>query len=207
MYNKIVFVFIILFFSSCLKKEVNPINKKVQSRDFFYTYPNFKENEIEEAVNEIANQLLLNIKTSNQKNYKIIMTSFVNLDNFSKTSILGRSLSEALIDELHIRKFHVIDFRTQDLIIVNKNGEFSLTRDQTKLTNEIPFGLILVGTYSKLSNNKVLINVRIVNNDGFDVLSTAKISMTIKNCNLIDMCPKFNKNKKIIKKIMIEEDK
>ena len=203
---KILLIFLILFFTGCLKKEVNPINKKIQVKDFFYIYPNFKESEIEEAVNEIANQLLSNIKTSTQKNYKIIMTSIVNLDNLSKTSTFGRVLSEALIDELHIRKFHVLDFRTQDLIIVNKNGEFSLTRDQSRLTDEIPYGLILVGTYSKLSDNKVLINIRIVDNNSFDVLSTAKISMNIKNCKLIDNCPKIT-NKKIIKKIEIEEDK
>ena len=203
---KIVTILFILFLSGCLKKDISHINKKIQTRDFFYTYPNFKENEIEEAVNEIANQLLSNIKTTYQKNYKIIITSFVNLDNLSKTSILGRALSEALIDELHIRKFHVIDFRTQDLVIVNKNGEFSLTRDQTRLTNEIPFGLILVGTYSKLSKNKVLINVRIINNETFDIMSTAKISMQINNCKLIDICPKKT-NKKIVKKLLIIEDK
>jgi hypothetical protein len=114
-------------------------------------------------------------------------------------------LSEALIDELHIRRFHILDYRTQELIIVNKDGEFSLTRDAKRLSDEVPESLVLVGTYTLISSNKILINTRILNTATFDVVSTAKVNLAIKDCKLLNNCPK--NVKPIINFIPIQEDK
>ena len=204
MHRYIFFVIILLFFTSCLKKNTSPINKKIRSNTYFLFNSNTYDS-IDSAINEIANQLLINIKNSDRKNYKIAITSFVDIDNFSKTSTLGRALGESLIDELHIRKFKILDYRAQDIIIVNKNGEFSLTREAERLSDEIPESLILVGTYTKLSKNKILINARILDVTTLDVLSTAKVNLVIKSCHLINSCPK--NIGPIINYIPIKEDK
>ena len=199
----IAFILLVLLFSGCIKQNVSGINKKVSASSYFL-YDNTYSS-IDKAVNELANQLLINIKNSDRKNYRVVLTSFVDLDNFSQTSTIGRALSEALIDELHIRQFHIIDYRAQDLIIVNEDGEFSLTRDAKRLKDEVPESLVLVGTYTKLTKNKILINARILNTTNFDVLSTAKVNLIIKECKLLNNCPK--NNAPIINLIPIQEDK
>ena len=194
----------ITIFTGCIKQNTSGINKKITSTNYYFLSDNTYEN-VDKAVNDLANQLLVNIKNSTRKNYKIILTSFVNLDNFSQTSTIGRVLSEALIDELHIRRFHILDYRTQELIIVNKDGEFSLTRDAKRLSDEVPESLVLVGTYTLISSNKILINTRILNTATFDVVSTAKVNLAIKDCKLLNNCPK--NVKPIINFIPIQEDK
>jgi len=53
-----------------------------------------------------------------------------------------------MLSELHKIGFKVLDFHGKDAMLVNKDGEFYITRDITKLKDEINNANILVGTYS-----------------------------------------------------------
>lgn len=199
--------FTILLLTGCQQYDNTHINKDYKSKTPFFISDNEYE-DIDDAIKEIANQLLLNIKSSTQKQNKFVITTFVDLNDFSKTSKLGRALAESLIDELHTRKFKIIDFRAQEAISVNKNGEFSLTRDIDKLKDEMPEALVVVGTYTVVGNNIVEINVRIINNFTSDVISTAKVKFFYTDCSAFNICKKINQKRKVIvNNINIEEDK
>jgi len=187
MVKLISFSFLFFLLLSGCKQNTEHINSGYKNSNFSL-FVDKRYSDLDKAVIEISNQLLLNIPESAQKQNKIILSTFVNLDTLSKTSQYGRVISESLIDELHSRKFKIIDFRMQEVITVNNNGEFLLTRDITKLKDEVPEGLIVVGTYSMIENNQVVLNARIMNPFTADVISTAKVIYKFNNCKEFDIC-------------------
>ena len=204
--NNLLILFIItLFFSGCKQYNSHINNNYKTKSSLFFTNNNFTT--INSAITEIANQLLVNIPSTTKKQHKFVITSFVHLENFTQTSRLGRILSESLINELHTRKFKIIDFRSQESISVNSMGEFSLTRDITRLKDEMPEALVVVGTYSILEDNKIILNVRIMNNFTSDVISTAKVVYKYHDCKQFDLCKKEDKKETpIVNDIPIKED-
>ncbi len=193
-------IFIISFFSGCTSyyqpAAYNDYKSSLlkNTRDANYNKPYAKKDNIYQDLNgaivAIADQLLTsNIKK--QSDTSLILTSFVQLAQFNKTTTFGRLISESLFNELHIRKFKVIDFRGQDAIVVNANGEFHITRDIKKLKDQIEtIEYIVVGTYSPFENESILINARIMDSLSGEVISSARIIYHPKDCSLFDMCKK-----------------
>jgi len=177
----------IIFFTACTSTNGSNINQDYRSTDLSF-FSNSSQESIDLAIVEISNQLLLNIPSRQQKKNKFVITTFVNLNDFTKTSKIARVISETLINEMHTRKFKIVDFRTQEALAVDKNGEFVLTRDAQKLRDEIPESLVIVGTYSIINAKEVIINARIINNFTSEVLSTAKVIYQYKDCKLLDIC-------------------
>ena len=91
---------------------------------------------LNDTILTIADQLF-DTQPKHRNSTKIILTSFVDLENFDKTSTLGRLLSESMYNELHIRKFEITDFRGQNNVSVNMDGEFHITRNTEKLKDDI----------------------------------------------------------------------
>ena len=202
--NTYLLFILILLFTGCNQYN-NHINKNYKTKSSLFSNNNDFIN-LNSAVKEIANQLLLNIPSTTKKHNKFVITSFVHLENFTKSSSLGRVVSESLIDELHKRKFKIIDFRSQESISVNNMGEFSLTRDIARLKDEMPEALVVVGTYSILNETDIVLNARIMNNFTSDVISTAKVIYKYYNCEQFNICKKKEKKEKpIITEIPIVE--
>jgi len=192
--------FVALFLSGCLKNtsfnEPQTYKEKViqKVRNSDYNQPYAKTDSIYQNLNgaiiSIADQLFTSDTFSEKKAPSIILTSFVNLNNLERTSTFGRVLSESMFNELHIRHFKVTDFRGQDAVSVNANGEFHITRDVDKLKDHISATeFILVGTYVKFENNSVLLNARILDSQSGAVISTARVIYTPKDCKLYNLCP------------------
>jgi TolB-like protein len=203
MINKYILISLItIIFTSCTqtKQSMNK-NYKVSSNSFFSSS---EFTDLNKAIIEISSQLLLNISASKQKNNKFVITTFVNLNNFQETSKFARVISESLIDELHTKKFSLIDYRTQEVLSVDSRGEFTLTRDTSKLRDEIPQSLIIVGTYSLINTNTIVINARIIDNFTSKVISTAKVIYEYEDCRILDICVG---SKKAVNQISISEDK
>jgi TolB-like protein len=159
-----------------------------KARNADYTKPYAKTETIYQNLNgaivSIADQLLVS-NISKSKNTSIILTSFVNLENFNKTTTFGKIISESMFNELHIRKFKVTDFRGQDAVSVNENGEFHLTRNIDKLRDHIEATeYVVVGTYVKFEDDSVLINARIIDSETGAVASTARVIYEVKDCKL-----------------------
>lgn len=190
----LLFLFPLLFLFSGCKQKVENINSDYKRANYSF-FVDKRYSDLDSAVAEIANQLLLNIPSNSQKQNKLIVTTFVDLHSLSKSSPFGRVISESLIDEMHSRHFKMIDFRTQEIISVNPNGEFSLTRDTSKLRDEVQEALIVVGTYSVVDENTVVLNARIMNTFTADVISTAKVIYYFKDCKEFNICNETNTTK------------
>ena len=185
MKHSFAFIFsVILFFTGCL--EQTKYNELI-----YFKSSQHLHNNLNSAILDISKQLL---NTTNKEyiSEKIIVTTFVPLKNLKDTTKLGRLLGESMISELHAAGFKVNDFRGQDAILVNKNGEFYITRDASKLKDEIENANILVGTYSQFDQNSILINVRILNFETGAVISSARVVYTMAECNLLNNCSKSN---------------
>lgn len=194
---------IIVFFSSCATNNTN-INENYRSSDLSF-FNSTSYGELDLVISDISNQLLLNIPVRKQRKNKFVITTFVNLNDFTKTSKLARVISETLINEMHTRKFKIIDYRTQEVISVDGNGEFLLTRNVEKLRNEIPESFLVVGTYSILNANQIILNSRIINNFTSEVISTAKVIYKYSDCKLFNICQEKKKEEKVY--IPIKADK
>lgn len=190
--------FVTLFLSGCLKNtpfnEPQTYKEKViqEVRSGDYNQPYAKTDNIYQNLNgaivAIADQLFIS-NTFSDKEPSIILTSFVNLNELERTSTFGRVLSESMFNELHIRKFKVTDFRGQDAVSVNTNGEFHITRDVERLKDHISATeYIVVGTYVKFENNSVLLNARILDSESGAIISTARVIYTPNDCKLYNLC-------------------
>ncbi len=148
------------------------------------------------ATKEIVRQLLHNLKNK-ELDKKLVVTSFVNLNNFQQTTSGGRLLAESMINELYSRGMKVVDYRGQGALVVNKNGEFHLTRNPDALRSEIMDTYILAATYFTITDKKIIINARILDSHTGDVLSTAQILYVHNNCKIFNSCKPI-----VVKKIL-----
>jgi TolB-like protein len=188
---------LLIFINGCTQTQP----KKQNDHEIFSTIYDKKQEHTYKNLNatiiDIADQLF---KTNYNKDVKtrIILTSFVDLNNLEKTTTFGRLISESMFNELHIREFKVTDFRGQDAVSVNEDGEFHITRDTEKLKEsleEIEF--ILVGTYVKFENQSLLINARIMDSISGDVVSSARVVYKPKDCSLFGICQNIKQNDEI----------
>ncbi|MBF0564686.1 MAG: hypothetical protein HQK89_05530 [Nitrospirae bacterium] len=123
----------------------------------------------------LADQLERNVDFQDVSS-PIIVTSFPNLDNLKETSRLGRLISETLMHELQVRKWAVLDIRIMNEVVMNDDGEFSLSRDIKRVKEQYHIGGIVTGTYS-YTPECIVINARLINPQTGIVLSTAQVSL------------------------------
>jgi len=166
---------------------------KVRSADYNQPYAqtsNVHQN-LNGAIVAMADQLFISNIFGKHDDTSIILTSFVDLNQFAKTTTFGRLLSESMFNELHIRNFKVTDFRGQNAVSVNEDGEFHITRNVDKLKDHISATeFIVVGTYVKFEHHSVLINARILDSESGAIISTARVIYKPENCRLFGLCPK-----------------
>ena len=141
----------------------------------------------DDAIISIANQLSINNKLEHTDNGSMTIVSFVDLEQFKKTSRFGMILAESLYNELFIRGFNVSEIRGQNSININATGEFYISRDITKLQSEVSNSYIVLGTYSKI-DEKMMINARIIDNKTGKVVSSARAMYVNDDCTIYGTC-------------------
>ena len=135
---------------------------------------------LEGTISSLATQMMRNQKMNTHK--PVLITSFVRLDEFKKTTEFGRVVSESLIDELSNRGFNIIEFRGQLAVSVNDEGEYFITRKTNKLKNKIPNTYVVVGTYSR-QYGKVMLNARVIDNVTGKIISSSRATYNHKRMN------------------------
>ena len=129
------------------------------------------QNTLESTIASLAAQMLENKKMDTTK--PVLITSFVRLDEFKKTTEFGRIVSESLINELSNRGFEITEFRGQMAVSVNDEGEYFISRKPHELKNKIPNTYVVVGTYSR-QLGKIMLNARVIDNITGKIITSAR---------------------------------
>ncbi len=160
---KVQFILICLFLSNLLF-----------AQNIQYINANNAASSMNKIVSAIATQLTQNKDFTDQEDSIMLVTSFVSLEDLSKTSHLGNILNENLLHEMQIRGYKVIDFKTMKKLKIAKDGDFIMSRDISKLTKDIHATYVLTGTFTNYLRGTV-INARIVDLKTHIILSSAQV--------------------------------
>ncbi len=123
----------------------------------YYDYEYERDYKTGTIVNRLFEQVLPTIK----KPAVLVVTSFVQLNDFSKTSRFGLLMSEQLLSRMAGKGFILKETRMKDIFYQGQNGEFVLSRKFSRVARELDARLVLVGTYLE-AHNHVLVNARLV---------------------------------------------
>jgi TolB-like protein len=126
---------------------------------------------LESTIASLSAQMLENKKFDSNK--PVLITSFVRLDEFKKTTEFGRVVSESLINELSNKGFEIIEFRGQMAVSINDEGEYFISRKPHELKSKIPDTYVVVGTYSR-QPGKVMLNARVIDNITGKIITSAR---------------------------------
>jgi TolB-like protein len=102
-----------------------------------------------------------------------VITSFVDLNNLGETSALGRLMGEHFMHQLQIRGWNVTDMRMTRDLIINEEGEFSLSRELKRLRGSMSAANVVTGTYT-LTVDGILVSVRVLDLASGQVVSTSQ---------------------------------
>ena len=106
--------------------------------------------------------LTLNQGGHSEKQLVLLPTTFVNLDDLSRTSTFGRFCTEQLAEEMKMRDYGVVELRRlTELLILPRTGELALGRDTDEIFNTYKANAILIGTYT-VAGQQVVLSVRLV---------------------------------------------
>jgi TolB-like protein len=170
----------ILFFTGCVQNgddSISQENDRVQTtkQHLEVAADNQKyvttQNTLEATITSLAAQMMQNKKMDTNK--PVLITSFVRLDEFKKTTEFGRVVSESLINELSNRGFNIIEFRGQMAVSINDEGEYFISRKPHEIKGSIPNTYVVVGTYSRQAG-KIMLNARVIDNITGKIISSAR---------------------------------
>ena len=144
----------------------------------------------------LAQQMQTTTADRGKEGLSVLMTTITPVDNISSGTSFGRLVSEQLMTELNGRGFRVIEARkTNDYIVADKLGEFSLSRDLKKIAAEFSADAILVGTYSR-AGKQILINVRLVDLRDSSTLGAGSALMDIRGDTFLQSVFGDNENER-----------
>ncbi len=130
------------------------------------------------AADALANQA----KSSLGQGATIIVSSFVNVDDITKSSALGRMLSQQFSSQFVHNDFNVMELLLRKNIYIseNNNGEFMLSRDVKELSSQYQASAIIVGTYAAGANT-VFVTAKVVDITTSRILSAVDFSIPLDN--------------------------
>jgi TolB-like protein len=146
------------------------------------------QNTLDATITSLAAQMMQNKKMDTNK--PVLITSFVRLDEFKKTTEFGRVISESLINELSNRGFNIIEFRGQMAVSINDEGEYFISRKPHEIKGSIPNTYVVVGTYSRQSG-RIMLNARVIDNITGKIISSARATYAhgvVNDCMMFRDC-------------------
>lgn len=131
--------------------------------------------ELRLKIRELSSQLLSGLNPS-LANYIALPTTFVQQDDFERSSSFGRFISEQLFYEFNQRGLRTNEYRMSQTLTVREDGEFILRRE----AGSSPLSanaLYVVGTYYT-DGQALFLNARLIRSNG-DILRTAQLVMPV----------------------------
>ena len=162
-YTHMVLFFFLLSLFSCIS--LNNLKLKNSNND---NDNDTLSNLIKTITNELSSVSTLEFSNGE----KLLITSFVDLNNLKKSSSFGRLLSERLMTSMGNRGYNIIELRSgANLFIIEKEGEMVLTRNNHEISDKIYGGAIIYGTYL-VSKQNVFVTARIARASDFLILKS-----------------------------------
>lgn len=128
------------------------------------------------SIQNLADQLTG--KTSPEfKKRPTLISTIVDVDDLSKTSKLGRRVSEQLMYQLQSRGWSVVDLRVTRELAVKPEGDFVLSRDISKMRANLPIGNVVAGTYTDMGGGNVQLMIQVSDLGSGVILSTAQLQI------------------------------
>lgn len=110
---------------------------------------------------------------------RIVVTTFVDINNLYGSSAFGRMVSEQLISELAMKGYHVVEMRQSEVMqIMMGQGEFGLSQEMRVLRKTQDIAGVIVGTYT-VSPERVYINARMLNPSNSEVITAGSVEMPL----------------------------
>lgn len=92
----------------------------------------------------------------------ILVASLVNLDDLTESSTFGRTVSEQVASQFNKRNYHTAEVRLgSDLFLIERSGEFALTRKMREIAMDSRAHSVVVGTYA-VARDYIRISLRVV---------------------------------------------
>lgn len=133
--------------------------------------------ELKLKIRDLAEQLVANVTDTRLRNMVALPTTFVDQDNFRRTSSFGRYIAEQLFYELNQRGFPVREYRAEKAIHMEPGqGDFLLSRALSDVS--VRNCVAIVGTYYQDANN-VFVNARLIRGSDGRVLRSGQLVMPI----------------------------
>ena len=137
--------------------------------------------ELRLKVRELAAQLLETRPTGDLAGLVALPTSFVNLNDFSDSTALGRYMGEAMFFEFDQRGFPTQEYRLPGSITMQEGlGEMALSRKLRPVAIQKKWASVLVGTYHR-DAAAIFINARLIRPADGRVLRTAQTILPMNN--------------------------
>lgn len=131
--------------------------------------------ELKLKCRELADQLLATMPNSALQGYIAMPTSFVNENNTSQSSPLGRLMAESMYYEFNQRGFPTREYRlTGNINVQGGKNDLALAANQVVSTKGQKWAALLVGTYY-VDKDATFVNVRLVRASDGLVLRTAQL--------------------------------
>ena len=128
--------------------------------------------ELKLKIRELASQLVANMPPA-MRGVVAVPTSFVNQEDFSQSSPLGRFIAEQFYYECNQRNFPVREYRMAPVVSIREDGEFLLSRKAKNISVSAKGTVFVAGTYF-VDRQAVFINARLLRGDG-TILRTAQV--------------------------------
>jgi len=139
--------------------------------------PVYDDNWIDESKSA-ADVLYKGLSEAQRKDRpKILVVSFVNIDDLNKTTTFGRMQAEIISTKLSQYGLEVVEVKLMtSLYIKEKSGEFFLSRDLKKLSNKHEADLILAGSYA-IALDKVYVTAKLISPENNSVWSAVAYTL------------------------------
>lgn len=140
-------------------------------------YSKVKDANMIAATHKAAENLTMQASYLQNELKPVLVTSIANITNLDTSSAFGLMVSEQIGDRLSQFGFPVVDLRTrEDIKVREETGEFMLSRDVLKISEQHAAGAVLVGTYTA-GVDKVYVSTRLVRPDDNRILASHDFSL------------------------------
>ncbi|ROH86167.1 hypothetical protein ED236_06870 [Pseudomethylobacillus aquaticus] len=158
----------------CNTYSSNLRNKNISGEEFI--------NRNHKAVDSLTTQMSGKV----HKDYPIVISTIVNMNQLSQTSSFGRLLTEQISGRFTQQKYSVVEMKMRnDVLIKDDQGEFLLTRELKDLATSVSSQAVVVGTYA-VNGTDVFVNLKVVQPNTNLVLAASSYSIP-KTRNMVDM--------------------